>query len=449
MEKVLDLKNWLASRGCMVSKKIDYPGIFDNGLCGVIVKEKVEPGEVLISVKWDSTFSTELLLVTPIIEVFNENPSFFGSECPESLDNRFLALVLFEKLKGNDSKWDLFFNTMPENPENLCDWSETELAALQDPDIVYDSRTRKGKNFKSYEELREILVKYPQFFSEIIDVQLIEWCWKIIWTRSFMRSPEHSALVPFADFINHGPSETGFYFVDQKEEFDLEIEEVLDCDEMYTDENILKLTYKDLYEINFSAYETIGDEDFDLAKRIFREAFALDDLNSRQSGKKDFDDIRGSDFVIVSGQNDNYLPGSQLLIEYGNYSNTSLLMHYGFTIPHNRHEIFRLKLTLSEILNLSQCKHLPDKFPSTGKILFPLGTKGLCREFLRTLRAFLWTPLHKPTAFFSQSDLDLELKVLEMYEKILQQKLNLFPTSLVQDLEIKNYESVRENFAVI
>ena len=62
------------------------------------------------------------------------------------------------------------------------------------------------------------------------------------------------------------------------------------------------------------------------------------------------DNVKDSEFVVAVGKKQRYSAGSQVLLEYGNYSNTSLLIHYGFTILNNRHEFYRLKVKLGDLL---------------------------------------------------------------------------------------------------
>ena len=203
-----------------------------------------------------------------------------------------------------------------------------------------------------------------------------------------MRSPQHSALIPFADFINHGPSSTGFFFVDQKEEEeDTEIN-YMDLDEMYTDEILMHLSCKDLYEINFSAYEQVDESIFEVAKQVLREAYVCDEqLKKKKKPKAEFEDDHNADFVIATGPKETYQPGSQIFIEYGNYSNTSLLIHYGFTLMNNRFEFYRLKLDILRLLKFNQQKHLPFKYDPSSKIVFYLVKNELSTDLLRVIRA--------------------------------------------------------------
>lgn len=443
------LKNWLESLGCEISPKVEYPALFSNQLYGMIAKSEIEPKETLIRIKHDAIISTELLQNTELQVIFDAFPEIFGKANPEGIDNQFLSLIIYEKSKGPASKWALFFNTLPPTIDNLCDWDLDEVDELQDLDLKSDYFIRKEKNIESYNDLRRILNKYPEFFPNEISVYTIEWCWKIIWTRSFMRSPEHSALIPYADFVNHGPSNTGFYFADQKEE---EVDEEIyyaEYDEMYTSDEILKIGCRDLYEINFSAIEDVNEDIFELAKRILIEADVIEKSLKDKKTKKSqgTDDINNSDFLIVTGDTETYPEGSQIIFEYGNYSNTSLLIHYGFIIPDNRFEYFRLKIPLSKLLQPLQLRHLPHKYHKTSVLIFYFGLKELSRDFLRTIRALLWTPNNRNTSFFSQSDLPLEKKVLLKYAEILNNSLKCYPSTLEQDQSL-NSSSTRHNFAV-
>lgn len=443
------LKNWLESLGCEINPKVDYPAIFDDQLYGTIARHKLQPRETVVLIKHEAIISTELLQDTEIKVIFEEFPEIFSKENPEGLDNQFLTLIIYEKSKGPTSKWALYFNTLPTKVENLSDWETNDLLELQDNDIIADSFIRKDKNISTYNDLRRILNKYPMFFPQEVTIELIEWCWKIIWTRSFMRSPENSALIPYADFINHGTSTTCFYFIDQKEEDADEEMTFADYDEMFTKDNIQNINCKDLYEINFSALEELDDEKFNLARKVLTEADAIDKMAKDRKRKipQSVDDVKDSDFLVVTGDNESYVEGSQIVFEYGSYSNTSLLIHYGFVVSENRFEYYRLKIELGKLLQPLQLKHLPFKYEKSCFLLFYLGPNELCREFLRAIRALLWTPQYGSNAFFIQTDLFFEKQVLLKYAEILSGILRNYPSTIDEDLAISP-NSVRHYFAV-
>jgi SET domain len=446
-QSVLDLKRWLDQIGCVISPKVRYPVEFDRQLYGMIATDNIAPGETLISIKSQAIISSDLLSSSPLQEIFQSHEETFGKSCSDYMDNQFLAFLVYEKLKGQDSKWNLFFNSLPSNPENLSDWAEQEIKELQDPELESDSIIRSKKNLKSYEDILNILKLYPQFFPASLQIEDIIWCWKIIWTRSFMKSTNHSGLVPYADFINHGSSSISFYFIDHHEEAPEHFYEP-DEDEMYLNYCLCKLSCRDLYEINFAAYETSDDSMFEKNKKILIEAHALDHkFRPSKPVQKDFEEnIKSSDFVVVNG-NETHPAGSQIYIEYGNYSNTSLLIHYGFTLPNNYYDHFRLTLTLQSLLTTSQSEHLPLKYKHLSKIVFYLTSRELCGDLLRTLRALTWHPKYTTTSFFSQTDLGLEFKVLGKYKEILKKSIKSFPTTLEHDETIAS-NSIRHHFAV-
>ena len=129
-----------------------------------------------------------------------------------------------------------------------------------------------------------------------------------------MRSPDHLALIPFADFINHGDSTTEFYFVDQKAQQEDENEDEEDTVDWFTEEKYLTITCKDLYEINFCGYKNLDQSTLEVANQIFIEANTLDDLDCNSvKPKKENVVVSGSDFVIVTGEKEEYSPGAQII----------------------------------------------------------------------------------------------------------------------------------------
>jgi hypothetical protein len=442
--KVQLLRTWMESIECQISPKIFYPFEFD-GVFGMVACQPLEPGEVLVKVNASAVLSTECLLESPLQKVFLEHPWFFGRENPEGLDNQYLALVIHEKSKGRKSIWKYFFEVLPERLENLCDWTSEELEELQDVDLMTDIQIRKEKYFSSYRVLQGILNSFQEFFPEFVSLEQVEWAWKIIWTRCFMRSAQHSALIPFADFFNHGESSTCFYFEDQNDSWG---ESFDDVDEILTDEEVQVLSFKDLLEISFSAFDLNCSGLLETSESLLVEAEALQKmLDDKKKVKENEDNVKNSDFIVAVGKKQTYSEGDQVFLEYGNYSNTALLMHYGFSILNNRHEFFRLKVKLEDFLSPGQKEFLPRRFNLNSVVIFHLNSKELNRELLRCLRALSWKPENKKTSFFSQSDVFREIQVISQYLEIVKNRLSLFPTSILQDRCSKTNSS-RLKFAV-
>jgi hypothetical protein len=416
LEKVRLLQDWLSKNDCWINPKVTYPAVVAPGLLGMVANDHIGPGEVLTEVTPRVIFSTELLNDCEIQEVFEKYPDFFGKGNSEWLDNQFLALFLYEKVKKH-SKWTHFFDVLPEQIENLCDWDDEELELLGDEDLVKDVRIRKVKNQASYERLRMILNDFLGIFERPVDLDEIEWSWKVIWTRSFMRSPLHSALVPFSDFVNHGESATSFYFSDQEESENQE--ELQDYDEIYDSDIVEKYLFRDLYEINFSAYENPEEELFEKAKNVLIEADSLQKM--KKSVKENNFDVAdcSANFIVAVGSHESYSPGQQIVFEYGGYSNTSLLIHYGFALENNRHEFVRLKVKNSDIFLKSQIKYLPIKYNPASFSVFLINSRELNKELVTLIRATLWSPKNKSESFFNPKEISLELKTMVKYIKLI------------------------------
>jgi hypothetical protein len=83
IQKVACLKSWLLSLGCSFSPKVFYPYQFSSNLYGMIATADISPGEVLILIKPEAIFSSELLQFTPIQEIFSNHPDLFNQKNPE------------------------------------------------------------------------------------------------------------------------------------------------------------------------------------------------------------------------------------------------------------------------------------------------------------------------------------------------------------------------------
>lgn len=69
---------------------------------------------------------------------------------------------------------------------------------------------------------------------------------------------------------------------------------------------------------------------------------------------------------------------------------------------------------------------------------------------IKVIRALNWNESRPTDACFSPADVDLEIEVFQIAHEILTERLNGFPTTLEQDLEmIPNPLNIRHFFAVI
>lgn len=117
------------------------------------------------------------------------------------------AFVLFEMRKGAASFWAPFLRMLPEVPETVCNWGDACRAQLSDGDLVAraDSRDRwvadlHERYFATLLSARYEDVFPPAFYS----AERFRFAWHVVQSRAFGRKLKETALVPFADCLNHG-----------------------------------------------------------------------------------------------------------------------------------------------------------------------------------------------------------------------------------------------------
>ena len=154
--------------------------------------------------------SPPICRANPLIgHVFTENESFFKRD-----DDTMLAVfVMFEKERGEESFWHPYLAMLPW-PCSLADWSSNELMELQDQHLAKEAIMRPIKLKQKYDILMDLLLsKYNHLFSkEIHTLEKYVFAWMTIQARAFGRRIPWTALVPFADCLNHTNVQTKYDF---------------------------------------------------------------------------------------------------------------------------------------------------------------------------------------------------------------------------------------------
>ena len=125
---------WSADKGVRWPK-IVYPVYFPPGYIGSMATEEILPGERIVTAPNKALFTSKIAKDSELKPVFEQ--------CGDSFNRSMLVLVtylIWEKFKGDSSKWAPFIRYQPKNPSNIQDWLSEELAELQDPDLVCDVR---------------------------------------------------------------------------------------------------------------------------------------------------------------------------------------------------------------------------------------------------------------------------------------------------------------------
>ena len=123
------------------------------------------------------------------------------------------VFVMFEKERGEESFWHPYLAMLPW-PCSVADWSTKELAELQDRHLLQQATLRPIKLKEKYEVLMAMLLpKYEHLFSrEIHTLEKYVFAWMTIQARAFGRRIPWTALVPFADCLNHTNVQTKYDF---------------------------------------------------------------------------------------------------------------------------------------------------------------------------------------------------------------------------------------------
>ena len=142
---------------------------------------------------------------------------FIYAAFPPSLryDDPILSLFLMsERLRGSASFYAPYLEILPQEPDTPIvgtTWTHEALEACQDPQLVKRVGQRLGLMQSIFHQLRHICqetqvwttlpwLSQPDDFT----FELFSWAWAIIQSRSFGRRLPYTALVPFADCLNHG-----------------------------------------------------------------------------------------------------------------------------------------------------------------------------------------------------------------------------------------------------
>ena len=242
--------------------------------------EPMSPGELLISAPNHMLFATKTMNCPELQPIFDAHPEAFGSDVREFEENKTIVRMLWEMSKGPESFWHEFFKTMPADVEILTDWGEFELLELQDSMLVADNDVRRSREHHIFKLIHEALLKFPDVFNPSdVTFEKIHWTSKILTTRAFGKCTPYGALVPIADFVNHGNIYTNYYYgsaEDPPPDVDMEDKESGDEDQdepLVGPSSVVNLTWQKLFRMNVAAQTDLSEE---VTAELLKQARALD-----------------------------------------------------------------------------------------------------------------------------------------------------------------------------
>eukprot|EP00752_Nemacystus_decipiens_P001814 g1752.t1 len=124
-------------------------------------------------------------------------------------DNGLAVFIMQEILKEDKSFYRPYLRVLP-SPYNLRSWSGEDLLLLQDHKLVRRVAARRRQLRALYHDTIEYLSNaYPELYSaDRYTFELFDFAWSTLQARAFGKRLKSSALVPFADCLNHGNVQT-------------------------------------------------------------------------------------------------------------------------------------------------------------------------------------------------------------------------------------------------
>lgn len=216
--KSLQMFEWAEQIGVRLNPKIQYPVLFPPGYLGMQTCEEILPGENILSAPNSSMLSMKLINNPILLPIFESNPSLFSIPDRAHEDNRMIVYFLYEQSKGPESIWHHYISFLPKDVETIIDWNDEDLAQLQDSDFEYDSKFRRERDFTGNTLLGKTLENHLDLFrQELLNIENINWVWKILCTRSYGRCIPYNSLIPLADLFNHSNVNTNYFYATEEE----------------------------------------------------------------------------------------------------------------------------------------------------------------------------------------------------------------------------------------
>ena len=144
---------------------------------------------------------------------------------------------------------------------------------------------------------------------------------------------------------------------------------------------------------------------------------------------------------IVAGAREHYLPGAEIVLNYGARSNRTLLSEYGFALEKDTLAYELVHVKVADVLK-SSC--------NKAVWTFKVRKDVLCAPLLSAIRALLWNPaLHPLDAAFDPGFTPLDHEVHRVCIALLQQHLSAFPTTIEDDEKLLlTWSDVKLYFAI-
>lgn len=207
-KQVENFLDWLSQNGARF-EKIDWPSDETaSGIRGAVALETIATDEPMITIPKHLMISPPTALADPVMgHIFRDSVDILRGDL-------FLTVYLmYEKSKQKDSFYYPYLAILPV-PDTICEWIDEELQMLHDERLMLKAIRRrnfiKSMYIRTFKQLND---RYPNTFpEELYPLESFLFCYYTITARAFGRRLPWTALVPFADCLNHANKQTKYDF---------------------------------------------------------------------------------------------------------------------------------------------------------------------------------------------------------------------------------------------
>ena len=301
----------------------------------------------------------------------------------------------------------------------------------------------------------------------MLRIEEYTWAFRVIGTRSFGKFMPYITLFPVGELLNHDNAETYYIYQyphevpDASTRYSGIVDEHDHDDDLILKDVIVSMTCVRLYNINREINAPGADRSNENEKmQTIKDKCSKIDTEEGDAAREhkkyrppDMDLTENDEKIasICAGPNEHYLPGSEVYMSYGRYSNRQLLSTYGFALKENYYNYAMIKLNLKVLFDNQDGTVMSEAIGKTeASCMFKMKKKIICKEFLRALRGIYWKENYPTDAFLDPVFPELELRVLNNATRILNVVVGNYPTTLEEDLGLLSQEiPLRKYFAVL
>ena len=197
---------WLADNGACL-EGIGWPEPLEKSR-GAVALDDIPTDKIMFSIPEKVMITTPRCKACPELAIiYEKHETFFAVD-----EDRVLVLfIMHEMLKGKESFWHPYFSILPQ-PESIIRWSDAELMELQNGRLVSDARRRPLRMRSAYNALVKFFDGVDGVCSSDYTFELYQFAWMTIQARAFGRRLPYTAIVPFADCLNHANVQVKYDF---------------------------------------------------------------------------------------------------------------------------------------------------------------------------------------------------------------------------------------------